>query len=356
MRKIGNDRQKAVAQGILKFSEQHPRNLPWKQTNDPYKIWISEIILQQTRVAQGIGYYEEFTRRFPTVFHLAEATIDQVYKAWEGLGYYRRAAHLLETAKVIVNEYGGQFPSTYEKILSLKGIGPYTAAAIASFAFGRPCPVIDGNVSRVIARIEGIRDPIDMAKGQQSVRSSLHRFFDWERPAVFNQAIMDFGALRCKPRKPDCQHCEVAKHCRSLAKDLVEFLPQKKGKKARIKRFFNYLVLKDGKDVWIRRRANGDIWQNLYEFYLIEQEFLLNWSAIEPQLPFAVQHLSTSKEYRQTLTHQEINAQFIELKFQGDPKELETIGFGRINRKKIRNFAFPRIIDCYLGDNALLLN
>jgi len=287
---------------------------------------------------------------------LASASIDDLYKVWEGLGYYRRARHMHQAAQRIVVEFDGVFPSTYDEILALDGVGPYAAAAIGSFAFGLPYPVIDGNVYRVISRIYGIYEEIDGAEGKKKTHRIVDRIFDRTDPASFNQAIMDFGALQCKPRQPDCSSCPLHMECHARKKNVVGDLPKKKTKKPRKKRYFYYLIFRDGEQIWIRKRKSQDVWQNLYEFYLVEVAKPSSWSDILSELPAGSQLLSTSNTYQQLLTHQQIFATFAEIKI--DVRELQNKvdGMMRINREKLKNFAFPKVIDCYLGDNSVTLN
>ena len=351
-----NSKDNTIRSGILTWAKHHPRDLPWKGTSDPYRIWVSEIILQQTRVQQGTPYYHRFIETFPDVFSLAAASIDDLYKVWEGLGYYRRARHLHEAAQRIVTEFEGNFPTNYNEILSLKGVGPYAAAAIGSFAFGLPHPVIDGNVQRVMARLYGIHAEIDSTQGKKEVQRVVSGVFDESDPAAFNQAIMDFGALLCKPKNPICSNCPLSASCYAWKNQIVHKLPRKKVKKPRKQRFFYYLVFRNETDIWIRKREANDVWQHLYEFYLIEHPEPKPWSEILNSLPSEIEVLHTSETYRQLLTHQQINASFCEVYLPTD-NELKNVAYMmRINQEKLGNFAFPKVIDCYLGDNSVTLN
>ena len=261
---------------LIKWNRnENKREMPWKGEKDPYKIWISEIILQQTRVQQGLAYYNRFIEAWPNVKSLAKAKEQEVYKLWEGLGYYSRCRNLIASARYINDELDGRFPDTYEDILSLKGIGDYTAAAIASFAFNQPYAVVDGNVFRVLARFFGIQTPIDSTEGKKLFRSLANELIDKNNPAEYNQAIMDFGAVVCKPVLPLCSECPLQKKCVASQKNLVSLLPVKeKGIKIR-QRFFNYLVVEHGDKIYIRQRTEKDIWQNLYEFILIETDRMI---------------------------------------------------------------------------------
>lgn len=250
----------------------HRRDLPWRQTNDPYAIWLSEIILQQTRVDQGLPYYLHFLEAFPAVQNLANATEDQILKLWQGLGYYSRARNLHRTAKLIRDRFKGRFPEDFDTLLSLPGIGDYTAAAIASFAFNRPHAVVDGNVNRVISRIFGIYEPINTTKGQKIFRELATELLSTTEPATHNQAIMEFGALWCKPQSPDCNNCILLSGCFAGTKQLANELPVKVQKVKVRTRYFNYLIIRDKEHIYLRKRKDKGIWQHLYELPYIETQ------------------------------------------------------------------------------------
>lgn len=247
------------------------RDLPWKDTKDPYKIWLSEIILQQTRVAQGRPYYLKFIEHFPTVYNLAAADLDDVLLLWQGLGYYSRARNMHLTAKRIVEEFEGKFPENYKDVVSLKGIGDYTASAILSFAFDKPYPVLDGNVKRVMARYFNVTEPIDLSPTIKILKTLLAQVFDNKNPARFNQAIMDFGAIQCTPKNPDCQSCPFSSSCGAKLKNSVSILPAKSSKIRKTDRYLHYFMF--GTDsIILKKRQAGDIWQGLYDFPLIERK------------------------------------------------------------------------------------
>ena len=248
---------------------QNKRALPWRQTSDPYKIWISEIILQQTKVDQGVKYYYRFLERFPTIKKLAEANEDEVLKIWQGLGYYSRARNLHFTARYINNELNGKFPADFESILQLKGIGPYTAAAIASFAYNLPCPALDGNVYRVLSRYFGIGTPIDSAKGKKEFYRLATELIPASNPGLHNQAMMEFGALQCTP-KPDCSRCPVAETCFVFRNNMVSHLPVIEKKTKQRNRYFDYYLIEKGEFIYLEKRMGNDIWRNLYQFPLVE--------------------------------------------------------------------------------------
>lgn len=251
---------------LISWYETCKRDLPWRDTTDPYIIWISEIILQQTRVAQGYNYFLRFIERFPSVGILAKADEDEVLKYWQGLGYYSRARNLHAAAKSI----NGVFPTTYSEVLALKGVGEYTAAAICSFAYNMPCAVVDGNVYRVLSRYLGIETPIDSTQGKKLFAAFAADLLDKKRPALYNQAIMDFGAIQCTPSAPDCARCPLSDSCVALSKGQVGLLPVKQHKTKTTNRYFNYMYVSMGDFTFIHKRTDNDIWKNLFELPLIE--------------------------------------------------------------------------------------
>jgi len=354
---------------LLDWSAAHPRPLPWKGEPDPYKIWLSEIILQQTRVEQGLPYYERFVAAYPTVRHLADAPDDELMKLWEGLGYYSRARNLHAAARHIAYDLGGNFPQDYDGIRSLRGVGDYTAAAIASFAYGLPHAVLDGNVYRVLARFFGITTPTDTPAAKREFAALAAQLLDPAQPGAFNQAIMDFGATACKPRQPHCGECPMAAHCVALAKGQVADLPIKSKKMERKERFFTYLVLRWQGDTWLRKRTAKDIWQNLFEFPILESDTLPNHDTQAVAQFFAEKTgLSAdllaagrlSAPYRQTLTHREVTAVFFEVHLPAEPDTLLSLAFfADCQRARWadlkKKFAFPRIVDRYLQESAVIL-
>ena len=267
---------------ILEWYSQHKRKLPWRSTTDPYKIWLSEVILQQTRVAQGIPYYEKFVDKYPTVEDLASADEEEVLKLWQGLGYYSRARNMLHTAKAVVDEYQGRFPKSYKGLLALKGVGDYTASAIASISFNLPEAVVDGNVYRVLARYFGVDLPIDQSAGKRYFKELALEQLHLENTRDYNQGLMEFGAVQCAPRNPDCYSCPLADSCVALATGRVQQLPVKSRKVEVRKRYFNYLVVLDKlNNTRLTRRTTRDIWQQLYEFPLIESEGTIEIEELE---------------------------------------------------------------------------
>lgn len=267
---------------LINWYSDNKRKLPWRETRNPYFIWLSEIILQQTQVKQGLPYYEAFVNEFPTVFELANATEERVLKLWQGLGYYSRARNLHASAKYIAFELNGVFPSTYEDIKELKGVGDYTASAIASIAFKEPTAVVDGNVYRVLSRFFGIHTPINSSQGIKEFKSLAQDLIDKESPDTFNQAIMEFGALQCKPKNPYCLVCPMQEGCAALQKNEIQKLPVKLKKTKVSKKYFNYLVCVDGNgNVLFEKRQGKGIWQNLYQFPLVESDKSLSVEEFE---------------------------------------------------------------------------
>jgi len=263
----------SFSQEILQWYHKNKRELPWRNTIEPYNIWLSEIILQQTRVVQGIPYYLKFLDAFPTVRHLAKAPEEKVLKLWQGLGYYSRARNLHATAKMVVSEHNGAFPNTYVGLKSLKGVGDYTASAIASICFNIPEPVVDGNVYRVLARYFGVGIPINSSEGIKHFKELARKVMNEEQIRDYNQGIMEFGAIQCAPKKPYCMLCPLQESCVALKDNKVDVLPIKLNKTKTRRRYFNYLVFLDGqKNTLLEQRKGKGIWQNLYQFPLLESE------------------------------------------------------------------------------------
>ncbi|MDF2437297.1 MAG: A/G-specific adenine glycosylase [Bacteroidota bacterium] len=341
---------------ITSWYSQNKRDLPWRNTNDAYLIWLSEIILQQTRVDQGMAYYLKFAGAFPTVKHLAKADNDKVMKLWQGLGYYSRARNLHATAKIVCTDFNGVFPSEYNDILSLKGIGEYTASAIASFAFNKPHAVVDGNVYRVLSRVFGVESAIDSTTGKKEFSKLANELLDKKNPAAHNQAIMEFGALQCKPVNPDCSVCPMNSHCYAFAKKRVNVLPVKEKKIKVRNRYFNYVVLKSEDSTVINKRIDKDIWTNLYDFPLIEtnaevneSDFLVSkeWKKLIGKNKHIVR--SVSAPYKHILSHQKIYARFWEIDLSADLKKIAPDSSIIIKQKDIHKYAVPRLIENYLN-------
>ncbi len=346
---------KPFSSEIISWYLKNKRDLPWRNTKDAYLIWLSEIILQQTRVDQGTAYYLKFAEHFPTVKDLANADNDLVMKLWQGLGYYSRARNLHAAAKTIQTLHKGTFPDSYEDILALKGVGDYTAAAVASFAFNKPHAVVDGNVFRVLSRIFGIATPIDSSAGKKEFYKRANELIDKKNPALHNQAIMEFGALQCKPVHPDCSVCPFNANCFAFTKNLVSVLPAKEKKTKVRNRYFNYIVFHYKGTIAINKRIGKDIWTNLHDFPLIEtsealtEEQLLSspeWKKMIGKNKYVVKSISSS--YKHILSHQKIYARFIEIVCKNPlknnlPKELLII-----KENDIYKYAVPRLVDLYL--------
>lgn len=298
------------SQKLLDWYQLNKRELPWRSTQNPYYIWLSEVILQQTRVQQGLSYYHKFIEAYPTVSDLANAPQDAVLKLWEGLGYYSRARNLHATAKIIHEQYAGKFPTTYNEIIQLKGIGPYTAAAIASIAFNEVQAVVDGNVYRVLSRIFGKETFIDSTKGKKEFQELATELISKKHPAEFNQAIMEFGATHCTPKTPNCATCIFSDSCIAFEQNKVFELPKKEKKIKKKNRYFNYLVLENNGKTYIQKRTESDIWQGLYEFPLIES--VEPWVDFQPeQFPLtAVQTMHRIEAKKHVLSHQNLYCVF----------------------------------------------
>ncbi len=334
--------------------------MPWKGEKDPYKVWLSEVILQQTRVEQGLDYFLRFINKYPTLDKLAKAKDEDVFKLWEGLGYYSRCKNLLFTARYIQRELKGIFPDKYDNLLQLKGVGPYTAAAIASFVFNQPHAVVDGNVFRVLSRVFGISTAIDSTAGKQIFAELAATQLDTKQPGLYNQAIMDLGATVCKPFLPTCHHCPLQKNCTGYATGTVHKLPVKEKKLQKKRRWFYYFILEQADKWMVSKRGAGDIWENLYEFMLIESESAQIWtddaiqSLLKEQLGIQKAELvSISAEQRQLLTHQEIRGQFMHVRLKSVPKSLQNQQWQTI--KAIRKLSFPKFITQYLDNREKLL-
>lgn len=328
------------------------RSLPWKGESDPYRIWLSEIILQQTRAAQGLDYYLKFTSTYPDICALAAAPEEAVFRLWQGLGYYNRCRNMLATARWICGERAGRFPNTYEEILDLKGVGPYTAAAIASFGFGMPYAVVDGNVYRVLSRFFGIETPIDSASGKKEFAELAQQLLEPESPAEYNQSIMDLGATVCTPAAPNCKSCPFTERCLAFRQQLISVLPVKEKRTSVQKRYFNFVVLHSGEKIWIRKRTEKGIWQDLHEFFLIETEVEVSIGELKKTVSAASltgvwTHIGSMK---QRLTHQLIFSEFyrVDTDMVGD---LPQDGFW-VDRSKLDQYAFPKtmlsFIDAHL--------
>lgn len=331
---------------LIKWYLRNKRDLPWRKTVDPYQIWLSEIMLQQTRVAQGMPYFFSFTQEFPTVKHLADASEEKVLKLWQGLGYYSRARNLHKTAQYISNDLNGIFPDSYKELLKLKGVGEYTAAAIASFSYNESVPVVDGNVFRVLSRYFDIESDIALPATKKEFAALAQELMPKDNPAIFNQAIMEFGALQCVPKSPDCSNCDFNTSCLALQKGKVNQLPVKSKKVKVTNRYFNYLILEDvDGNTLIQKRSEKGIWHNLYEFPLLETEAIVDFDVVSKKAKeeifpsytiIGIEDFAKSTVVHK-LSHQHLHIQFWKIKVK------EKIENG-VDSEKLKTFPFPIVI------------
>jgi len=344
--------KKQFATLLLQWNSNHnDRHMPWKGEKNPYFIWLSEIILQQTRVEQGLPYFLSFKQKYPTVKHLAQAPEDDVMKLWQGLGYYSRARNLHETAKNIHFNLEGSFPVSFDGLIKLKGVGEYTASAIASFAFGEKKAVVDGNVIRVLARVFGIDEAFDTTQGKKTFASLAQELIDDDEPGAYNQAIMDFGAVVCTPQNPVCDICPFQKTCVAYQQNRIDDLPVRKKKIKVLARYFNYLFIKSKSEIFISKRTGNDIWKNLYELPMFETAKPLRKNikaAIADYLGTSdFDILSYSDGAVQLLTHRKIHPQFIEIEVQNF-KRLQLGGAQRIKLDNLDSVGFPKTVHSFL--------
>jgi A/G-specific adenine glycosylase len=352
--------KKEFTQLLTAWGQQNDRPMPWKGEKNPYFIWLSEIILQQTRVEQGTKYFLAFKENYPTVFDLASANEEDVLKLWEGLGYYSRARNLHFTAKYIVSELDGAFPDNFQDLLTLKGIGAYTASAIASFAFDIPKAVVDGNVVRVLSRVFGVENTFQKAQEKKEMQELADSLITKKLPAIYNQAIMDFGAQVCTPKNYSCDDCIFSKNCFANEHDLQSVLPLKKKKVKIKKRYFSFLVIKQGNMVFLEKREKQDIWKGLYQFpkmereetlidsFEIEEEVLKTWDIKSKE--YCIENVS--EVFIQSLTHQKLFVNFIEINLISEIKH----SFINTDIDFLSKFAFPKIINVYLSSKKFLRN
>lgn len=347
---------------LLHWYNQNKRPLPWRETRDPYKIWLSEVILQQTRVAQGMDYYHRFLLAFPDVQSLAAANEQDVLKLWQGLGYYSRARNMHHTAKEIVEKYNGVFPKSAAGLKKLKGIGDYTAAAIASICFDETVAVLDGNVARVISRLYAIDIAVNTNTGRAVITSLADTLMGESHPGTFNQAVMELGALVCTPKSPGCNNCPLAFACEALKLNKTESFPVKTPKKAATIRHMNYVVisymLNGDEFILMRKRTGNDIWKNMYDFPCIETEIAVEAPQVLEECEkqgltggFAYLIKNVSGEYIHQLSHRRLLARFIRIELQGIP--MPSANLEAVRKDLITNLPLPRLIDRYLADMFL---
>jgi A/G-specific adenine glycosylase len=343
-----------ISDVLIRWYQEHKRELPWRNINDPYLIWISEVILQQTRVAQGIDYFLRFTERFPHIRSLAEAEEDEVLKYWQGLGYYSRARNLHAAARSLMKDFAGRFPSDYHTIRSLQGIGEYTAAAIISFAWNQPYPVVDGNVFRVLTRLFAIDTPIDTGKGKKEITTLAASLMNPAKAGLHNQAIMEFGALHCLPTNPDCLRCPLLTTCLGYASGSPQSYPVKQHKTRTRPRYFHYLHIVCQGTTWLHRRRGKDIWTGLYEFPLIETPEATDFAGL--QATDAFRHLfdgagwldisAVLPDIKHTLSHQILHACFYRIEIERPTEALQS--YLRVPNEALDRYAIPRLIQIYL--------
>jgi A/G-specific adenine glycosylase len=347
-----------LATALLAWYPRHRRDLPWRHTHDPYAIWLSEVILQQTRVAQGLPYYNTFINAYPTVADLAAAPEAEVLRYWQGLGYYSRARNMHHTAQQVVQEHAGKFPTSYAELIKLKGIGPYTAAAIASFAFNEAVAVLDGNVYRVLARVFGLHSDIAAPASRKEFQALADQHIPAATPADFNQAIMEFGAIQCTPVKPDCLFCPLQQTCWAFQHGQVALLPVKSKAKAARTRYFHYFVLRYGEQLYLKERREKDIWQGLYDFALAETaqaelppaEILRHLQAFGAEADTS-RAAEASASIRHVLSHQKLEAKFHEVLLRQPLPEstLRDLGLRAYSASEIEALPKPVLIVNYLN-------
>jgi A/G-specific adenine glycosylase len=341
---------------LIEWYERNRRDLPWRDISDPYMIWLSEIILQQTRVNQGMDYFLRMIERFPNVRSLVEADEDEVLKYWQGLGYYSRARNLHAAARTVVEDFNGQMPADYKQLLSLKGIGEYTAAAIASFAQNAPHPVVDGNVFRFLSRCFGVSEPIDTAKGKKLFVEMAATLMDKDRAGLFNQAIMEFGALHCIPSRPDCHACPFSDTCVAFETNSTALYPVKRNRVKTLSRYFHYFHIVAGRYTYIYKRSRKDIWQNLYEFPMIETARRMSFEELQEEESFRELFPDGDRltfrlrmaDKKHVLTHRVLWASFYEVVWTGAP-----VSFGnfiRIEAQALERYAVHRLMQGYLEE------
>ncbi|MGL5914005.1 MAG: A/G-specific adenine glycosylase [Bacteroidales bacterium] len=343
------------AKQIIAWYEMNKRDLPWRNTSDPYFIWVSEVILQQTRVVQGIDYYYRFLQKFPTVAQLAAAPLDEVMRVWQGLGYYTRARNMHLAAQQIMRDYNGAFPSTYDALRQLRGVGDYTASAIGAFAFGIPRPAVDGNVYRVIARNFGICTPIDTPAGHKEVYAIAQAQLDITQAAVFNQAIMEFGATLCMPKNPKCEYCPLCKDCYAYQNDSVCNLPIKSKKTKVSTRYFTYLLILHEENTFVLQRIKKDIWHSLYEFPLIETERELSLTVLRKKQEWSslfgeqnVKVVYSSPVVKHVLSHQHLYVKFHIVRLTQLSAKLSA--YKCVPFAHLHQLSMPRVITAFLEE------
>ena len=344
---------------LARWFDSNKRELPWRDNPSPYYVWLSEVILQQTRVSQGLDYFNRFVQRWPTLADLANASEEEVLKQWQGLGYYSRARNLHRCARQLVEAYGGMFPKQLDELKKLQGIGDYTAAAIASIAFDQPCAVVDGNVYRVLARLYDIDTPINSSEGAKVFAELADTLLDRQHPGRHNQALMEFGALHCTPQNPNCLFCPLQAHCLAFERHTMAERPVKLPKAKVRTRYLNYLVIKDKQGcLYLRKRQGNDIWRNLYDFPCVESDRPLStdeaveskeFAELVPQQAFQIERVSPPFIHK--LTHQTLIATFIEIKISGFLPPSQKNNILLVLENEMGDYPIPKLIDNYLTTN-----
>lgn len=334
---------------IIDWYQKHKRDLPWRNTNDPYIIWLSEIIMQQTRVEQGMPYFNRFTEKYPTVEHFASATEEEILKLWQGLGYYSRGRNMHQTSQAVMEEHAGYFPKNYDSLIRLKGIGEYTAAAISSFSSNEAKAVVDGNVFRLLSRYFGIDTPINTGKGKKIFTDLANELLDQTQAGIFNQAMMEFGSLQCKPKNPDCQICPLQISCEARLKNRISELPVKiKAQKSR-ERYFNYILAIKNDQILVNKRRSGDIWENMIDLPLFETESrteipdLIQSENFIKAFGKQVLIRSVSKPVKHILSHQKLNTTFIQIENFTDDFLMDQSWF-YVSREELEKLPQPKLI------------
>ncbi|MGL4779679.1 MAG: A/G-specific adenine glycosylase [Bacteroidales bacterium] len=332
---------------IIDWYLANKRDLPWRNTTNPYFIWLSEVILQQTRVSQGMDYYLRFIESYPTIVDLANAEEDEVLRLWQGLGYYSRARNIHATAKLVRDQYNGVFPDTYKEVLALKGIGPYTAAAICSFAYRLPYAAVDGNVYRVLSRLFALTEPIDSNTGKKLFSAYADELLDRDRPDLFNQAMMEFGAMQCVPQNPDCLNCPLRAKCLAFAKDLVKVLPVKAAKTKVRPRYLHFFDFGSSDFIYLEKRGVTDIWRGLYQLPLIESDtdefpiagfnnrYLINNEIVSVRVIATFKHI---------LSHQTLYCTFYKVEH---VENMVLSDYVKVSVNNLEAYPIPRVIDKY---------
>ena len=342
---------------LIEWYDDHHRDLPWRNTQDAYKIWLSEIILQQTRVAQGLPYYRKFIRHYPNINSLAEAKEQEVLRLWQGLGYYTRARNLVKCAREVVANYAGKFPGTFQELKKLPGIGDYTAAAIASFAFEEPVAVVDGNVYRVLSRIFGIDKDIASTEGKKFFFALANKLIPADQPGTYNQSVMEFGARHCLPLNPNCDDCIFKKNCIAFQREKIDLLPVKIKRQKKAKRYFNYFLIRIGDKILMNERKGKDIWKGLFDFPLLETRYKEGAGAILRK-EFPLERSSyISNDYKHILTHQLIHVRFMEFNWPAGKKLPSAPLFSKarlFSLEQIEKAPKPILIARYLEERGIL--